>query len=312
MRVEQLTAVIVNYDGLELTRRCVEALRADDFPVERIVIVDNGSRSGGAEQLENEFPGSCIVPLRENRGYGIAANAGAAALRGEAYLICNNDAFVHRGGIKRLLAALAGDRVGIVVPRLLNEDLTLQPTVKPLDTPGVALLRATGLSRLVPNAFQPRWSTHWDHSSSREVRAADGAVVMVRRETWEKLGGYNENIHMYSEDTDLCWRAGRLGWRVWFEHEAEFVHLGNVTSARHWSSPERAEIVGRSEGRLVRRQLSAPMAHASIAFTVAGLLGRMLVFRALRDRQAAAKLRAEAKGYLSSLGRRSEVAPKSE
>src|SRR6202007_694727 len=106
--------------------------------------------------------------------------------------------------------------VGIAVPRLLNEDLTLQPNVMPLSRPLPELVRASGLSGLVPNRFQPSLGTHWDHARSREIQPAIGPVLLVRAEAWHKLGGFDEQRFMYAEDLDLFWRAARLGWRSRF------------------------------------------------------------------------------------------------
>jgi N-acetylglucosaminyl-diphospho-decaprenol L-rhamnosyltransferase len=300
MTPERLTAVIANWKTAAYTIRSAQALIEDGVPPERIVLVDNGSADGSVERLRDELPRSVLVPLEANVGYARAANQGAGVLAGDAYLIVNNDAFVSSpGSIRKMLDALEDPRVGVVVPRLRNPDGTLQPTVKPLDTPAVALLRASGLSRFVPNRWKPRWSTHWDHASSDEIRAADGAVVLVRGTVWDELGGFSTRSYMYAEDTELCWHANELGWKVWFEAGAEFVHLGNA--ATHWSNVERAERWSRSEGELLRERLSPPAAFLSILFTAAGLAARAGIFRLVGRREHAANLRAQLRGYLSAL-----------
>jgi GT2 family glycosyltransferase len=189
--------------------------------------------------------------------------------------------------------------VGVVVPRVLNPDLSLQPTVAPIQSPAVALVRASGLSRLVPNRWQPRWSTHWDHARAREIQAAIAPVVLVRREAWDDLGGFTEEAFMYAEDLDLCWRARRRGWRVWFAADAVFVHVGNVSGRAQWQSEaRRSERVGQAEAAMMRRHLSRPSAALALALLAGGLLARALVFRLAGDRERAAVLRAAARGYL--------------
>jgi N-acetylglucosaminyl-diphospho-decaprenol L-rhamnosyltransferase len=300
--VDALTVVIINWETPDLAMRCARAVIDDGVPPARIVLVDNGSSDDSVEQFERELPECAVAALETNGGYAKAANAGAAALGGEAYLILNSDAFVHRSGsIRLLLAALAGERIGIAVPKLLNPDLTLQPTVKPIDTPGVALVRASGLSRFIPNRWQPRWSTHWDHGSSRTIRAADGAVLLVRRTTWDQLGGFSPRAHMYAEDTDLCWRTVKSGWKLWFEAEAEFVHLGNATMSKLLSTPERAESWSRSEANLVREQLTSVPATLSLGLTAAGLAARTALFRLVGQRERSDYERAQLRGYLSAL-----------
>lgn len=298
--LETLTAVIPNWKTPNYTIRSAKALIEDGIPPGRIVLVDNGSEDESTERFRSELPECKLVALEQNVGYARAANAGAAALPGSAYLIVNNDAFVRSpGSVQRLLDALHDGRLGIVVPRLLNADGTLQPTVKPLDTPAVALARASGLSRYVPNRWQPRWGTHWDHASSGEIRAADGAVVLVRGTVWNQLGGFSTRTHMYAEDTELCWHAAERGWKIWFEADAEFVHLGNT--ATRWSNLERAERWSQSEGELLRERLPTVAAFLSILFTVAGLAGRAGIFLLLGRRNRAANVRAQLRGYLSAL-----------
>ena len=300
--VDSLTVVIPNWETADYTVQSAQALIADGVPANRIVVVENGSGDDSAERLARALPECRLVALEQNIGYARAANAGAEALAGSAYLVVNNDAFVRRpGSVARMLAALARDGTGIVVPRLLNDDETLQATVKPFDTPGVALVRASGLSRFIPNRWQPRWSTHWNHATSRAIRAADGAVLLVRAEAWNALGGFSPNMYMYAEDTDICWRAVELGWTVWFESGAEFVHLGNATASRRWSNPERAERWSRSEAHLVRERLSRPAGVLSILITAAGLAARAALFRLTGQRERSVNHLAQVRGYLSAL-----------
>ncbi len=303
-RLDGLTTVVINYGLPDLTVRCVHALAGDGVRPERIVIVDNGSTDDSVERLRATFPECPFVALDENVGYARAANAGAAALDGTNYLIMNNDAFVHRpGSVAALVDALEADpERGIVVPRVRNDDLTLQRTVKPLDTPAVALVRASGLSRFVPNRFQPRWSTHWNHDRSREIVAADGPVLAVRGSAWNALGGYNPRIRMYAEDTDMCWRVRKLGWTTWFTVDAEFVHLGRATSDRHWTNPARATLVGRSEAALLHEQLGPLAARSAILFIVGGLGARWALMRLRRDRESAEAIRAAIAAYAAGIG----------
>jgi N-acetylglucosaminyl-diphospho-decaprenol L-rhamnosyltransferase len=294
-----LTVVITNFGTPDLTIRSARAVIADDVPAARVVVVDNGSQDDSYERFRVEIPECVLVRLEENVGYARGANVGARELHGEAYLLLNNDAFVHaRGSIRRMLACLDDEEVGIVAPLILNDDLTLQPSVVPTNSPAVALVRASGLSRLVPNRVRPAWSTHWDHSSSREIQAVNGAVLLARGRTWHELGGFDERIYMYAEDLDLCWRARMHGWKVWFTSEAAFVHLGNVTTRRQWANPERAEVIGRAEAAMIRRHLSRPSALLTLAFISAGLAARWVLFTLGRNRDAAHSVRGGLRGYL--------------
>jgi GT2 family glycosyltransferase len=295
---ERLTVVIPNRGTPDDTIKGARSLIAEGVPAGRIVIVDDASEDDSIQRFAEELAACAIVGLDENVGFARAVNAGARHLPGDHYLVLNSDAFVHRAGsIESLLGVLADERVGIVAPRLVNEDLSLQPSVVPAHSPGVAIVRASGLSRLIPNRWQPRWSTHWDHLTPREVDSAVGAALLVRGSAWEQLGGYDESALMYAEDHDLCWRARKEGWKVWFTPEAVFVHLGSRSTTRLWSLRDRSELVGRSEGAMIRRQLPKLSAALTLAFMCAGLAARWLVF-AVSGKQAR---KAETTGFLKGL-----------
>jgi GT2 family glycosyltransferase len=296
--MNSLVAVIVNWETPDYTIRSAEALMADGVPAERIVVVDNGSADDSYTRFQQRLFRCVLVRLHENIGFARASNVGARALQGASYLLLNNDAFAHRpGSVHALVSMLEDERVGIVVPRLLNEDLTLQPNVVPINSPAVAFVRASGVSRLVPNRWQPRWGTHYDHAREREIQAANGAVLLVRGELWRELGGLSEQSYMYADDLDLCWRARKLGWRIWFTPEAEFVHIGNASCGRHWDSAERAEMVSRSESAMIRQHLSPLAAKLTLAFIAVGLAARRALYRVLGKREAAESLG----GYLRGI-----------
>ena len=179
--IEGATAVVLNWRTAEHTIRSVRALIADGLQPGQVVVVDNASGDDSVERIRSELPLCPLVTLEENAGFARGNNAGANARPAAAYLFVNSDAFVHGpGSVRRLLETVREPGVGLAVPRLLNEDLTLQPSVVPTSSPLPELVRASGLSRFVPNSIQPSLGTHWDHGQSRAVQAATGAVIAVR------------------------------------------------------------------------------------------------------------------------------------
>jgi GT2 family glycosyltransferase len=283
------TAVLLNWNQTEITLRSVRSLIDDGLAPDRIVVVDNASELDAWYQLRDALPECYLVRLDRNIGFARGANIGARVLSGDYLFLVNNDAFVHRpGSLARLVRALHRDGVGIVVPRVLNEDLTLQPNVVPFLRPPVAVVRASGLSRFFPNRLQPRWATHWDHASSRSIDAANGAVMVLRGEVWKQLGGLTERAFMYAEDIDLFWRVRALGWNAWFEADAEFIHLGNTTSGTQWSLAQRAEVVGSAERSMLEDYLSPTSWRFVIGTTRLGYLARLLYYRLRGDERAAA------------------------
>jgi N-acetylglucosaminyl-diphospho-decaprenol L-rhamnosyltransferase len=297
---DALTTVVVDWNLPDYTVRCVESLVADGVAASRIVVVENGPTAENWSRISAELSRCVLVRIDANVGFAKANNIGARILPAQAYLLVNNDAFVHRAGsVSALLKALERPGIGIAVPRLLNADLTLQPSVAPFTTPVPALVRASGLSRFVPDRWQPRLSTHWSHARSREIEAAIGAVMLVDARAWERLGGLRESSFMYAEDLDLCWRAREAGWKNWFSGDAEFVHLGGASSDLRWSNRERSGRIARAEASMIREHLPPAKAAAALTFMRLGLAARVVWFSLVRNAPAAASCR----GFLEGLGR---------
>lgn len=300
MNAAGLTAVVLNWRTPAHTVRSVRALLADGVAPDRIVVVDNASGDDSVSRLQRDLEGCRLVALSENVGFARGNNHGAAALPGDGYLFVNSDAFVRSpGSVERLVGAFADPAVGIAVPRLVNKDLSLQPSVVPISTPLPELVRASGLSRFVPNRLQPLLGTHWDHSDSRRIRAAIGAVLLVRGTAWDELGGFDESRFMYAEDLDLFRRAAERGWRARFVADAEFIHLGGASSEQIWGDPQRAERVARAEAAMVRDHLGPVRSRLTIGLMAGGVGARAMYHRMRGNRAAADTQRAWYRGYLA-------------
>lgn len=293
-----LTAIVVNWRTPELTVRAVQALCDDGVRPDDVVVVDNGSGDGSDAFLRAALPQVQVLALPENIGFARANNEAARHRPARAYLLVNSDALVHRAGtVQALRDLLARPLVAIAVPLLLNEDLSVQPNVAPLPSPLVAGVQASGLSRFLPDRVQPSLGTYWRHGSERDVQAATGAVMLVRRSAWDQLGGFDESAFMYAEDRDLCWRARRRGWRVRFTPRAVFVHLGDASAGTRWSAAERAEHVGRAESAMLRRHLGPVRAALTLGLVRAGLLARVAGARVAGKPRAAARFRGSLRGF---------------
>jgi N-acetylglucosaminyl-diphospho-decaprenol L-rhamnosyltransferase len=276
---EDVSAVIVNYNTRSFLVGCVASLR--DQGVAEVVVVDNGSTDGSQAALAAADPAARWLAAGGNIGYGRAANLGAHGCPGRNLLICNPDIVPGPGVVARLSRALDADaRLGIVGPRLVNADGSLYPSARSFPS----LVDAIGhgaLGLVWPrNAFSRRYQLlDWDHSEPRKVDWVSGAFFLVRREAWDALGGFDPSYFMYMEDVDLCWRAGRAGWHVGYQPEAEVVHIQGVSADRH---PYRMITAHhRSLWRFARRT-TAGRRRLLLPVVAFGLAGRVVFACAIR------------------------------
>ncbi len=228
----RVAAIVVNYNAGEYLLDCVRSLRGAD--VTQVVVADNASTDGSLAALRNADPDVTIVETGGNFGYGGGVNRGAAVAPADAdlLLICNADVIVDPAAVKTMAAALDADtELGVVGPRIDNTDGTLYPSARTIPGPFDAVGHAF-LGPIMPNnRFTRRYRLlDWDHASARRVDWISGACFAIRRDVFDRLGGFNEDYYMYLEEVDLCQRARAIGAAIGYEPAANVVHVGGVST----------------------------------------------------------------------------------
>jgi N-acetylglucosaminyl-diphospho-decaprenol L-rhamnosyltransferase len=229
----RVAAVVVNYNAAALLGECVRSLRRAG--VEEVVVADNDSHDDSRSMLAAADPAARFVPTGGNLGFGRGANRGAALVDREYVLVCNPDVAVEEHAVDLLAAALDRDPgMAIVGPRIVNVDGSTYPSPRVfpnhVDAAGHAFL---GL--VAPrNRFTRRYRLlDLDRDEpSADVDWVSGSCLLVRRTTWDMLGGFDEAFFMYAEDVDLCRRAHEAGWRVGFEPAARVVHVQGASTGK--------------------------------------------------------------------------------
>ncbi len=224
-----ISIVIVSYNGREHLRRCLASLLAHPPAAEReVIVVDNDSADGSADMVASDFPGVRLLRMRRNLGFAAGANRGIKEATGEAIVLLNPDSEIETDPFAPLLAYLREhDDVGIVAPRLLNPDGSLQLSCRRFPTFSVALFnRYSLLTRLFPhNRYSRQYLLNdWQHDSVSEVDWVSGACLMVRRSLLERIGLLDEGYFMYIEDVDLCQRLHRAGAKIVYYPAVSVVH----------------------------------------------------------------------------------------
>ncbi|HEU4712385.1 MAG TPA: glycosyltransferase family 2 protein [Pyrinomonadaceae bacterium] len=251
----ELSIIIVNWNGGSLLRRCVETIvSSQPETTYEILIVDNASQDDSLDQLR---AGEVLAPLlanqqlrilnnSENRGFGAANNQGFALTHSPFVFLLNLDTEVRPGTIDTLLRTIKSDpSIGVCGPKILNSDGTLQISAF-FNPPRVwhTVLSQLKLYMLLPRGIRGELllGRHWDHNRRRSVPMLSGAAMLARREMIDQVGGFNERFHMYSEDTEWCWRITQANWKLVFVPEAVLLHHGAQSSMKRWSSLERLRV----------------------------------------------------------------------
>jgi GT2 family glycosyltransferase len=216
-----LSIVIVAYQSGEFLQRCLIAA-ADCSP--ELVVVDNGSPEGETRALCAAFANVRLIERARNEGFGSAANAGVAATTGRWVLLLNPDAWPMDDAVERLVRfAEEEPRLGAAGPLLFDAEgrpqrSTIRPPVSALALASWAAFPRT-VSRLYGLWRGGRQTPH-------EGEFLQASALLLRREAFEEVGGFDEQFFMYGEDADLCARLRDAGWGVAVCGEARFVHVG--------------------------------------------------------------------------------------
>ncbi len=233
--IDRVSAVIVHYRTPDLLRNCLASLEPYASRGMEVVVVDNDSGDRFPDFVADEYPDVHLLPMTDNVGYSRGVNAGMDAAGGEFLLILNPDIVLIPGAVEALLtAAAAHPDAGVVAPKLLNPDGTLQYSCRRFYDFETFVYRRTPLGRLRPNApvLRRHMMLDYDHETPRVVDWVLGGAMLVRRAAVEDVGGMDERFFLYFEDVDWCYRMHRRGWRVLYDPAAAMYHNHRRDSAK--------------------------------------------------------------------------------
>jgi hypothetical protein len=250
MSEPDVSIVIVSLNTGEYLRRCLTAIpdAASGLTVE-VFVLDNGSTDGTQRMLAEEFTEVRLIQSGENLGFGRASNLGARSARGRALLLLNSDCEMGPGALRIMVRTLDGDAgVGGVLCRLLNADGSLQPSVHPsFPTPWSQLGDIAFLTSLRYAVYRRPALHHLFlrrtiafHGSARDVAWGGGACLLIRREIFLGIGGFDERFFLFCEDMDLCKRLVEAGVRLRYTPEAWAIHHWGKSTAQHSAAALRA------------------------------------------------------------------------
>jgi GT2 family glycosyltransferase len=278
--VPDVSISLVNTNSRELLLACLDSLSGVDA---EIVVLDNASEDGSAAAVRERYPDVRLIEQRHRAGFGANHNTVIRATTGRFVFILNEDTTSDDWGFERMVAHLdANPRIAALGPRLVYPDGRVQSSAWRFPSPATAALGLLTLGRA--GILQS------GGGETRDVDWAMAAALLVRREALDEVGLFDEDIFIYSEETDLCRRLRNAGWRTQFFPSVTVVHHESQFSV---GIPERRiNEMWRGRHHYWRKHHSAAGARAAAMLTGAQYAVRGLIRAGDRDFGARMRLHA--------------------
>ncbi len=286
-----VAAIVLNYNGRDLTLQTVESLLAMDYPELTVAVVDNGSSDGSHEAVGEAFPDVQRLRTEENLGIAGGLNLGirwALASGFDYLLLLNNDIEVDPSMLTEMVRVAEGDpTIGCVGPKAYYY------------WEREKLWSAGGIIRFMESVTRERGMGEIDrgqYDRDQEVSYVNGCAMLVRSPVMREVGLWDPIYHLAVEDADWCMRMKSRGYRSYYAHRAVLWHM--VSSSTGVYKPGRTFQTGRSSAIFVRRY-AGPWQRLTFCLLTAAALPLAWLRELPRGNQAAAV--AKARGILEGL-----------
>jgi len=285
MTTPLISVVIVTYNSKAYIGACLETIEAHTRAAHEVVVVDNASSDGTVEYVAAAHPSVRLIARKRNGGLSAAVNDGVAASNGTYVTAINPDTRLTSDALSALAAYLGTHPdVGIVAPKLLDDDGTLQLSCRAFPGYSTAFFnRYSLLTRLMPgNRYARNYlMADFDHGSTKDVDWVSGAAMMFPRPVFEEVGGWDDGFFMFNEDVDFCRRIHDARSRVVYNPSVAVYHRIGV------SKRAPASIVverHKSMWRYYRKHMrSNALVDAATAVGIAGRCGFVLATSVIRS-----------------------------
>ncbi len=230
----RVSVLMVSYNVKNYVDHALDAVLRSDFQNHDVILMDNNSFDGTVDFVRKHYPSVKVVANKTNLGFGKAVNQAATEARGDYLLILNPDTVIKEDTISTLLNYLEqNEHVGMVGPKILNADGSFQPACKrSFPSLHVAIPKILGLSKLFPKA---KWAgkynlSYLDPDQEHTVDAISGACMLLRKNLFQKLGGFDEQFFMFGEDLDICRRMWDMNVEIHYVPTTQIVHYQGESS----------------------------------------------------------------------------------
>lgn len=236
----QLSVIILNYNVRFFLEQCVLSVQKALENIDgEIIVIDNNSSDDSCAMLKKLFPNIKLIENKENLGFPKGNNIGVAQAKGDYICILNPDTVVAEDTFVKILnfvtlsaVEVANSEIGIIGCKLIDGTGNFLPESKRgVPTPWVAFTKIFGLYK-VSNVFGKYYAQHLTENQSGKVDILVGAFMVMKRELYNEIGGFDENCFMYSDDIDLSYMALKKGKTNYYFHETTVIHYKGESTVR--------------------------------------------------------------------------------
>ena len=210
--MELISVIVLNYNGRGFLDGCLTSLASQTYSDFEVIVVDNGSRDGSPEYIEENYPWVRLAKNDENLGFAGGTNVGIRAAKGEFVITLNNDSRADSRFIEELIKPMADPEVGVCAAKMLFPDGRINSAGICISRSGAAWDRGM---------FEP---DRGQYEFVEEVFGACAGAALYRREMLDEIGLFDEDFFLYLEDVDLAFRARLAGWKCLYVPGARVIH----------------------------------------------------------------------------------------
>lgn len=237
--MSKLSIIIVNWNVIQLLSNCLDSIKKNLADIDyEVIVVDNASTDGSAQILKEKYPWITLIENKNNEGFARANNQGFEIARGEYILILNPDTLIKGGSIQKMINVLnTNSYIGIVGPRIVDEYGSITPACKrkSLNLKHI-LIRRFQIEKvamfLINRIEYLRRNYYRSFYKSSTVSCLQGACMLVRKKHLDTVGYFDENVPMYLDDIDLCYRFKKSNFELYYCAESEIIHFCGASTKK--------------------------------------------------------------------------------
>jgi GT2 family glycosyltransferase len=229
-----ISLILVSFNTRDVLRESLESVQRETGNLRiEIFVVDNNSHDGSVEMVETEFPHVHVLRSQVNLGFGAANNVALEIAQGRYIVLLNSDAFLCPESLQLSVDHMdRNPEVGLAGGRLVGRDFSLQPSARMFPSILSDFLVLTGLAHKFPKSrFFGQFDRTWaDPMQPAEVDWVPGAFSIIRAEALQKVGFFDPEFFLYSEEVDLCRRIQNAGYKILYWPDIVVIHIGGESS----------------------------------------------------------------------------------